>query len=221
MWISEETGSLLVRMNIKDWMMFVPLWLTFSYTVGAFSLWGGGFLFQWGVIDYTVGFIIYLSSGIAGLTAAYWIGPRSKADMERFPPNNIMLMLAGAGLLWIGWAGFNGGGPYTANIDSSMAILNTNTYATTSLLVWTLLDVIFFKKPFLIGAVQGMITGLICITPGAEWDAMYTTQVTQQNKNYHSGIIKLASCGSYRMQDILEKPQPLSPRALIVDRLGM
>ncbi|WOH00249.1 hypothetical protein DCAR_0519607 [Daucus carota subsp. sativus] len=160
-------GSLLGRMNIKAWMMFVPLWLTFSYTVGAFSLWGGGFLFQWGVIDYTGGFVIHLSSGIAGLTAAYWVGPRSKLDRERFPPNNILLMLAGAGLLWMGWAGFNGGGPYAANIDSSMAILNTNICAATSLLVWTWLDVIFFGKPSVIGAVQGMITGLVCITPGA------------------------------------------------------
>ncbi|URE47044.1 ammonium transporter 3 member [Musa troglodytarum] len=66
-------GSLLGRMNIKAWMAFVPLWLTFSYTVGAFSLWGGGFLFQWGVIDYSGGYVIHLSSGIAGLTAAYWV----------------------------------------------------------------------------------------------------------------------------------------------------
>ena len=76
-------------------------------------------------------------------------------------------MLAGAGLLWMGWAGFNGGDPYAANVDSSMAVLNTNICAATSLLVWTWLDVIFFKKPSVIGAVQGMITGLVCITPGA------------------------------------------------------
>jgi Amt family ammonium transporter len=66
-------GSLLARMNIKAWMMFVPLWLTFSYTVGAFSLWGGGFLFHWGVMDYSGGYVIHLSSGIAGFTAAYWV----------------------------------------------------------------------------------------------------------------------------------------------------
>lgn len=76
-------------------------------------------------------------------------------------------MMAGAGILWMGWAGFNGGDPYTANIDSSMAVLNTNICAATSLLVWTWLDVIFFGKPSVIGAVQGMITGLVCITPGA------------------------------------------------------
>ncbi|KAG5029857.1 hypothetical protein AAZX31_05G183300 [Glycine max] len=160
-------GSVLARMNFKAWMMFVPLWLTFSYTIGAFSLWGGGFLFHWGVMDYSGGYVIHLSSGIAGFTAAYWVGPRSKKDRERFPPNNVLLTLAGAGLLWMGWAGFNGGDPYAANTDSSMAVLNTNICAATSLLVWTWLDVIFFKKPSVIGAVQGMITGLVCITPGA------------------------------------------------------
>ncbi|KAK9290025.1 hypothetical protein L1049_008188 [Liquidambar formosana] len=160
-------GSVLGRMNIKAWMAFVPLWLVFSYTVGAFSLWGGGFLYQWGVIDYSGGYVIHLSSGIAGFTAAYWVGPRLKSDRERFPPNNVLLMLAGAGLLWMGWSGFNGGAPYAANIEASIAVLNTNICAATSLLVWTSLDVVFFGKPSVIGAVQGMMTGLVCITPGA------------------------------------------------------
>lgn len=160
-------GSLLGRMNFIAWMLFVPLWLTFSYTIGAFSLWGGGFLFQWGVIDYSGGYVIHLSSGIAGFTAAFWIGPRLTRDRERFPPNNVLLMLAGAGLLWLGWAGFNGGDPYAANIDASMAVINTNVCAATSLLMWTLLDVLVFGKPSVIGAVQGMITGLVVITPAA------------------------------------------------------
>ncbi|GER37941.1 ammonium transporter [Striga asiatica] len=160
-------GSVLGRMNIKAWMAFVPLWLIFCYTVGAYSLWGGGFLYHWGVIDYSGGYVIHLSSGISGFTAAYWVGPRLKADRERYVPNNILLMLAGAGLLWMGWSGFNGGAPYAANIVSSIAILNTNISAATSLLVWTSLDVFYFGKPSVIGAVQGMITGLACITPGA------------------------------------------------------
>ena len=100
------------------------------------------------------------------------VGPRLKRDRERFPPNNVLLTLAGAGLLWMGWAGFNGGDPYAANIDSSMAVLNTNICAATSLLIWTSLDVIFFNKPSVIGAVQGMITGLVCITPGAGYLAL-------------------------------------------------
>ncbi|KAB2630470.1 ammonium transporter [Pyrus ussuriensis x Pyrus communis] len=143
-------ASILGQMNIKAWMAFVPLWLLFSYTVGAFSLWGGGFFYHWGVIDYSGDYVIHLSPGIAGFTAAYWVGPRLKSDRERFPPNNVLIMLCG----------FNGGAPYAANIVAPIAVLNTNIYATTSRLVWTSLDVVFFGKLSVIGAVQGMMTGL-------------------------------------------------------------
>ncbi|ONK74269.1 uncharacterized protein A4U43_C03F4520 [Asparagus officinalis] len=140
-------GSLLGRMNFHAWMIFVPLWLTFSYSIGAFSIWSpSGFLFKKGLIDFCGGYVIHLASGVAGFTAAFWVGPRSTKDRERFPPNNILLMLAGAGLLWMGWTGFS---------------------TATSLLVWLGLDVMFFDKPSVIGAVQGMITGLVCITPAA------------------------------------------------------
>ena len=92
-------------------MIFVPLWLTFSYTIGSFSLWAGGFLFKLGVIDYSGGYVIHLSSGTAGFIGALVIGPRLDADREDKRPNNILLVLVGAGILWIGWNGFNGGDP--------------------------------------------------------------------------------------------------------------
>ncbi|XP_059318798.1 ammonium transporter 2 member 5-like [Lycium ferocissimum] len=161
-------GALLGRMNFIAWMLFVPLWLTFSYTVGAFSIWcPQGWLFRMGVIDYSGGFVIHLSSGVAGFTAAYWVGPRAPRDRERFPPNNILLMLAGAGILWMGWTGFNGGDPYVASLDASLAVLNTHVCAAASLLTWLMLDILFYEKPSVIGATQGMITGLVCITPAA------------------------------------------------------
>ncbi|KAL5976963.1 Ammonium transporter 2 member 5 [Asimina triloba] len=161
-------GAVLGRMNFYAWMIFVPLWMIFSYTVGAFSLWSpNGFLFKAGVIDYSGGYVIHLSSGVAGYTAAYWVGPRLTNDRERFPPNNIPLMLFGAGLLWMGWTGFNGGDPYVVSADASLAVLNTHVCAATSLLVWLLLDIFYFGKASIIGAVQGMITGLVCITPAA------------------------------------------------------
>ncbi|GMP94629.1 hypothetical protein CsSME_00044023 [Camellia sinensis var. sinensis] len=161
-------GALLGRMNFYAWMLFVPLWLTFSYTFGAFSIWcPQGFLYEMGIIDFSGGYVIHLSSGVAGFTAAYWVGPRTTKDRERFPPNNILLMMAGAGLLWMGWTGFNGGGPSVVSTDASLAVLNTHVCAATSILTWIILDVIFFQKPSIIGAVQGMITGLVCITPAA------------------------------------------------------
>jgi len=160
-------GALLGRMNFLAWMIFVPLWVTLSYTVGAFSLWGGGFLSKLGVIDYSGGYVIHVSSGSAGFTAAYWVGPRLDKDRRDFRANNVLLVLVGAGILWIGWNGFNGGDPYTASPDAGAAVLNTNIATAMSALVWTLLDMIFFKKPAVLGAVSGMITGLVAITPAA------------------------------------------------------
>ena len=160
-------GALLGRMNFTAWMIFVPLWITFSYSVGAFSLWGGGFLAVRGVIDYSGGYVIHLSSGTAGFVAAYWVGPRLQRDREDFRPNNVLLMLVGAGILWCGWNGFNGGDPYAASPDAGAAVLNTNVATAMSLLTWTTLDKIYYKKPAVIGAVQGMITGLVAITPAA------------------------------------------------------
>ncbi|EXB93239.1 Ammonium transporter 3 member 1 [Morus notabilis] len=162
-------GALLGRMNFRAWMLFVPLWVTLSYTVVAFSIWcPDGWLAKLGLIDYSGGFVVHLSAGVSGFTAAFWVGPREEKDRERFPPpNNIILMLAGAGLLWMGWTGFNGGDPFVASINASLAVLNTHVCAATSLLTWVILDVCIFGKPSVIGAVQGMITGLVCITPAA------------------------------------------------------
>ncbi|KAF2089463.1 ammonium transporter mep1B [Saccharata proteae CBS 121410] len=160
-------GAFLGRMSFKAWVVFVPLWITLSYVVGAFSLWGGGFLFQMGVIDYSGGYVIHLSSGTAGFVGAAWIGPRLQHDRENFAPNNVLLTLVGAGILWIGWNGFNGGDPYAASPDAGAAVLNTNIATAMSLLVWTILDSLFFGKPSVIGAVNGMVTGLVAITPAA------------------------------------------------------
>jgi len=160
-------GSYLCRMNFFAWMLFVPLWLTFSYTVGAYSLWGGGFLFKMGVIDYSGGYVIHLSAGTAGFVGAWWIGPRTDEDLEDNQPNNILMMLVGAGILWIGWNGFNGGDPYAASPDAGVAVLNTNLCTAVSSLVWVGCDLLYFRKPSVIGAIQGMITGLVAITPAA------------------------------------------------------
>ncbi|MBA0655513.1 hypothetical protein Goklo_007991 [Gossypium klotzschianum] len=159
-------GSLLGRMNFYAWMIFVPLWLTFSYSVGAFTIWGYGFL-QHKIIDYAGGYVIHLSSGVAGFTAAYRVGPRHSHDRQHFPPNNIIQILGGAGFLWLGWTGFNGGSPLSAGLVTSLAVINTHICTATSLLVWLALDMAVYKKSSVIGAVQGMITGLVCITPGA------------------------------------------------------
>jgi ammonia channel protein AmtB len=100
-------------------------------------------------------------------------------------------MLAGAGLLWMGWSGFNGGAPYAANTVAPIAVINTNICAATSLLVWTSLDVVFFGKPSVIGAVQGMMTGLVCITPGAGNARAHVCEIFDQYGIVRCGCISL------------------------------
>src|ERR1700681_4976002 len=160
-------GSVLGRMSFTAWMIFCPVWMTLVYTVGAFSLWGGGWLAGLGVADFSGGYVIHLAAGTSGFVAAWVIGPRLQADRDNFPPNSLLVTLVGAGILWIGWNGFNGGDPYFANADAGAAVLNTNTATAVALLVWTLLDKWAYGKPSVLGAVNGMIAGLVAITPGA------------------------------------------------------
>jgi ammonium transporter, Amt family len=160
-------GSVLGRMSFTAWMIFCPVWMTVCYTVGAFSLWGGGWLAGLGVADFSGGYVIHLAAATSGFVAAWVIGPRIQADRDNFPPNSLLMTLVGAGILWIGWNGFNGGDPYFANADAGAAVLNTNTATAVALLVWTLLDKMAYGKPSVLGAVNGMIAGLVAITPAA------------------------------------------------------
>jgi Amt family ammonium transporter len=160
-------GAILGRVSFKAWVIFVPLWTTFIYSVGAYSVWGGGWLGSMGVLDYSGGYVIHLASAVSGFVAAAVIGPRLPRDRESFQPNSLLITLAGAGLLWLGWSGFNGGDPFTANADAGVGVLNTHTATAAALLTWVLLDVFAYGKPSVLGAVNGMITGLVAITPAA------------------------------------------------------
>jgi Amt family ammonium transporter len=160
-------GSVLGRINFKAWIPFVLLWITCVYTVNAFLIWGGGYFAAHGALDYSGGYVIHLAAGISGFVAAAVIGPRLQRDREVDAPNNLLMVAAGAGLLWLGWNGFNGGDSYYAGANASAAVLNTNLCTAVAMLVWIAWDYIFRDKPSLIGSVNGMITGLVAITPAA------------------------------------------------------
>jgi Amt family ammonium transporter len=160
-------GSVLGRVNFKAWIPFVAIWITCIYTVNAFLIWGGGFFAQKGAVDFSGGYVIHLSAGVSGFVAAWVIGPRLARDREIDAPNNLAMVAVGAGLLWLGWNGFNGGDPYNAGFDASAAVLNTNLATAVAFLVWVLWDYITGRKPSLIGSVNGMIVGLVAITPAA------------------------------------------------------
>jgi Amt family ammonium transporter len=162
-------GSVLGRISFKVWLVFVPLWITFAYAVNAFLLWGGGYWAGKGALDFSGGYVIHLAAGVSGFTAAWVIGPRLKRDRERAIPNNLMFVAVGAGILWLGWNGFNGGDPYFASNDAASAVINTNLATAVAMMTWIIMDMLLSseKKPTFLGGLNGMICGLVGITPAA------------------------------------------------------
>jgi Amt family ammonium transporter len=162
-------GSVLGRIKVKVWMIFVPAWCFFVYTVNAMLLWGGGYWAHEGALDYSGGYVIHLAAGTSGFVAAWVIGPRLARDRSRFVPHSLTMVAVGAGILWLGWNGFNGGDPYFSGRDAATAVINTNVATAVALLTWVVWDMFLSKtkKPTFLGAVNGMIVGLVAITPCA------------------------------------------------------
>ncbi len=164
-------GALVGRIKFKAWLLIVPLWITLIYTVNAKLLWGGGFFALKGAVDYSGGYVIHLSAGVAAFVGAWMVGPRRWQDRENAFPSNLMMVAIGMGILWLGWNGFNGGDPFYAGADAAAAVLNTNVATAVGVVTWLLMDMLFSdqKKPTFLGALNGMLCGLVAITPSAGW----------------------------------------------------
>src|ERR1700751_4066869 len=162
-------GSVVGRMNFKVWLIFVPLWATFAYSVNAFLLWGGGWWAHAGALDFSGGYVIHLAAGTSGFVAAAVIGPRLARDRQRAVPNNLPMAAVGAGILWLGLDGVKGGGPFLAGPNASLAVLNPNLATAVALLTWVLWDMFASRdrKPTFLGGINRMIAGLVAITPAA------------------------------------------------------
>jgi ammonium transporter, Amt family len=162
-------GSVLGRIKFKVWLLFVPLWISLVYAVNAMLLWGGGYWAHEGAADFSGGYVIHLAAGTSGFVAAAVIGPRLKRDREKSLPHSLPLIAIGGGIVWLGWNGFNGGDPYFASADAAAAVVNTNLCTAAALLTWVLWDMYVgpAKKPTFLGAINGMVVGLVVITPAA------------------------------------------------------
>ena len=160
-------GAVAERMSFKAWMIFIPIWLLVVYAPIAHWVWGGGFLADAGVLDFAGGAVVHISSGVAGLVLALKLGPRRGFPSEGHPPHNMVLTVIGAGLLWVGWFGFNGGSALAANALAAHAALVTQIAAATAALVWALIEWITRGKPSVLGAASGAVAGLVGVTPAA------------------------------------------------------
>jgi len=158
------SGALVERMKFGAWMLFIPLWLTLVYLPVAHWVWGGGWLAQLGVLDFAGGIVVHINSGVAALALILLLKPRQD---KRLFPQQLAYSILGAGLLWVGWFGFNAGSALAAGQLATSAFIVTNTSAAVGLLVWMLIEYLRFGKVTLLGAASGAIAGLAAITPAA------------------------------------------------------
>ena len=172
------SGSLVERVKFSTWVVFTIIWLTLVYAPIAQWVWGkGGFLAKMGALDFAGGTVVHISAGFAGLAGALALGKRNKYLTENIiQPNQLGYTILGAGLLWFGWFGFNGGSALAANSIAASAILATNTAAASAAISWMIAEWVRNGKPTSLGIVSGAIAGLATITPAAgyvtPWAAM-------------------------------------------------
>ena len=162
-------GGFAERMKFSGMMLFSILWFTFSYLPICHMAWAGeGALFaDWGVLDFAGGTVVHVNAGIAGLVTCLLLGPRKGFPREPMRPHNLPFTVMGAGMLWVGWFGFNAGSALAANGDAGMAMLVTHMSASAGALTWMACEWFKFGKPSALGAVTGMVAGLGTITPAS------------------------------------------------------
>ncbi|WP_029646441.1 ammonium transporter [Methylomicrobium lacus] len=160
-------GSFAERMKFSAMLWFSALWLCLVYVPICHWIWGGGWLAELGALDFAGGIVIHVNAGIASLVAALVIGRRKGFPSTPMPPHNMTMVVTGAGMLWVGWFGFNGGSALTADGRAGMALLATHIGAAAGALTWMTIEWVRFGKPSVLGIVTGMVAGLGTITPAS------------------------------------------------------
>jgi Amt family ammonium transporter len=160
-------GGFAERMKFSAMLLFSALWLLLVYVPVTHWVWGGGWLGEMGLFDFAGGVVVHITAGVAALVAAIVMGPRRGFPATAMPPHNMTMTVTGAGMLWVGWYGFNGGSALAANGDAAMAMLVTHISAAAAVLVWSGIEWLKFGKPSVLGAVTGMVAGLGTITPAS------------------------------------------------------
>ena len=173
-------GAFAERIKFTPLIIFVVAWLTLAYFPIAHMVWywagpdflaaapnDSGLLWGWGALDFAGGTVVHINAGIAGLVGCLVIGPRLGYKTEPMPPHSLVMTMIGASLLWVGWFGFNAGSGLEANAFGALAFINTLTATAAAGVTWAIIEQIVHKKPSLLGAVSGVVAGLVAITPAA------------------------------------------------------
>jgi len=160
-------GGFAERMSFGPMLVFSLLWSLVVYVPVCHWVWGGGWLAEKGLLDFAGGTVVHITAGISALVAAIVVGNRKGFPEKPMPPHNLTLTVAGAGMLWVGWFGFNGGSAVAADGGAGMAMLVTHLSAAAGSLAWMTIEWIRYGKPSILGIVTGMVAGLGTITPAS------------------------------------------------------
>ncbi len=160
-------GAFAERMKFSAMLLFSSIWLLVVYAPVCHWVWGGGWLSELGVLDFAGGIVVHITAGVAALVAALVIGNRRGWPQTPMPPHNMTMTVTGAGMLWVGWFGFNAGSALGANADAAMALVATHLSAAMGSLAWMACEWKKFGKPSVLGIVTGMVAGLGTITPAS------------------------------------------------------
>src|SRR6478672_9356394 len=161
------SGAIVERMRFSAYTVFITLWALLVYAPIAHWVWGGGWLAQWGALDFAGGTVVHVNAAVAALAAAIVVGKRQEYPSSSLVPHSVPLVLLGAGLLWFGWFGFNAGSALAASPIASLAFVTTMLAPAATLVVWTFLDTMRSGKPTAVGAATAIVVGLVAITPAA------------------------------------------------------
>lgn len=161
------SGAFAERMRFSAFLIFIVLWCTFVYAPLCHWVWGGGWMFKMGALDFAGGAVVHMSSASAALAAALVIGKRKGWGKRSFLPHNLPMTMIGTALLWFGWFGFNAGSALAANELAGSAFVTTHMAAATAMLSWLFIEWKFHGKPTTLGAASGAVAGLVAITPAA------------------------------------------------------
>jgi len=160
-------GALAERIRFSAVLIFVVIWLTFSYLPMAHMVWAGGYLASMGALDFAGGTVVHINAASAGLVGAYMLGKRAGFGKESFKPHNLPMVFTGTAILYVGWFGFNAGSASAANEIAGLAFVNTVMATAGAILSWVFVEWMIRGKPSLLGACSGCIAGLVAITPAA------------------------------------------------------
>jgi Amt family ammonium transporter len=161
------SGAIVERMRFSAYVTFISLWALFVYSPIAHWVWGGGWLADWGALDFAGGTVVHVNAAIAALVAALVVGKRQEYPSTQLLPHNVPFTLLGAGLLWFGWFGFNAGSALSASGIAGLAFVTTMLAPAATLVAWTFLDLIRSGKPTAVGAATAIVVGLVAVTPAA------------------------------------------------------